>query len=95
MSSSVVPLRNATLLPSGDQAGAPAPFGREVTGHASPPCAGSTYSCGGCGCPPSSSERVKTSLRPFGDQRGLASRGPPVSRAGGSPRVETIQICVS
>ncbi|OLE65779.1 MAG: hypothetical protein AUG03_03065 [Acidobacteria bacterium 13_1_20CM_2_68_14] len=42
MSSSVVLLRKATLLPSGDQAGAPAPLGSEVRGHASPPPIGST-----------------------------------------------------
>ena len=68
---------NAILLPSGDQTGAPAPSGSEVSRSGSPPPAGSSQSWAG---PPSA--RRNAILVPSGDQAGAASAVPLVSRRG-------------
>jgi hypothetical protein len=79
MSLSVVPLANAIRLPSGDQTAAPAPRGRSVRRRGSPPAIESRWIWGRAF---SSAARVKATVRPSGDQRGAASRGPVVRRRG-------------
>src|SRR5690349_20640308 len=66
--------------------------------RASPPASESRAICGGRGLPSScfSPARTKAMVRPSGDQRGLESCLPLVSRIGESPPlVEVIQIEVS
>src|SRR6202023_1230239 len=79
-SAALVSLRNANVLPSGDQAGDLAPPGRSVSCRASPPSSGSTNSWS-----PLPAWRTNASRRPSGDQRGAESRGPAVSGRGPAP----------
>ncbi len=106
-SRSLASLMNASVLPSGDQAGAETPSGTSVTWKASPPCAPIRWICGclslSLSFPPSSdlwsrraTERRKAIQRPSGDQRGEESCGPVVNgRAGALPSAGTIQSAVS
>src|SRR5439155_8527101 len=96
MSSGLLALVNAIVLPSGDQRGGPAPFGRSVKVQASPPFIDSMASCGGSGLPSFSVALMKTRNFPSGDHSGELSCGPLVNRCGGSlSAVETVQIAVS
>src|ERR1700735_3146437 len=72
MSSEVVVLRKAMRLPSGDQCGLEAPFGRSVMVHASPPTSDNIAICGGLVLPFSSLSPPRTNAMrlPSGDQRG-------------------------
>ena len=92
---SVVVLVKAIVLPSGDQAAAPAPFGRSVSARASPPRSESRKSCDGCGLPSFSTERVNASCEPSGAQRGFSSCPLVNARGGSLPSVGAIQIAVS
>ena len=87
-------LAKAIVLPSGDQTGLPAPFGRLVSATASPPRVEMSWICG-----PSlsfSEERTKATREPSGDQRGDESCGPLVNGRGGPlPSAGTIQRAVS
>jgi hypothetical protein len=92
---SLVVLVKAIVLPSGDHAAAPAPFGRSVSARASPPRSEITQSCAGCGRPSFSSERLNASCEPSGDQRGLESCPLVNARGGSLPSAGAIQIAVS
>src|ERR1700730_6430268 len=72
-SSAFVPLVNAIVLPSGDQAGLPAPFGRSVNENESPPAIGKIDNWAGSGLPSFSAARTKSRYFPSGDQRGVES----------------------
>src|SRR5438552_3108866 len=96
MSSGLLGLVNAIVLPSGDQRGGPAPFGRSVKVQASPPFIDSMASCGGSGLPSFSGALMKTTNFPSGDHCGEPSCGPLVNRCGGSlSTVDTVQMAVS
>jgi hypothetical protein len=83
----------ATLLPSGDQAGAPAPCGTSLIARPSPPWAPMRWICGGSRLPSFRPARRNAMVFPSGDQRGALSRGPDVNaRAGWLPSAGTIQI---
>src|SRR5262245_8601990 len=91
-SSGVVVLVKAIALPSGDQTGAAAPFGRSVTARASPPPSGSSQICGVS----FSSGLTNASHFSSGDQRGDVSLVPLVSRCGApSPDDRAVKIAVS
>ncbi len=95
-SSSFVPLAKAMVLPSGDQAGEPAPPGRSVSATASPPWVEMSESCGAFFPSPFGAARTKTTRVPSGDQRGELSPGPLVNGRGASlPSVGAIQRAVS
>ena len=88
-------LVKAIVLPSGDHAAAPAPFGRSVSARASPPRSEISQSWPGWGLPSYSSERLKASCDPSGDQRGFVS-WPLVNARGGSlPSAGASQIALS
>ena len=72
-SSAFVSLVNATVFPSGDQAGLLAPFGRSVNENESPPAIGRIDNCGGSGFPSFSDARTKSRNFPSSDQRGVES----------------------
>src|SRR5688500_7880826 len=93
-SSDVAPFANAIIFPSGDHCGLPAPRGRVVNCHASPPSSEIMNNCGDSGRPSFSGTRTKARCVPSGDQRGEVSRVPPVSCFVSPFAVETIQIAV-
>src|SRR5207244_10338032 len=76
MSSGLLELVNAIVLPSGDQRGGPAPFGKSVKVQASPPFIGSMASCGGSGLRSLSVALIKTGNFPWGDDCRDPSCGP-------------------
>src|SRR5207302_10410380 len=95
-SSGLLELVYAIFLPTGNQRGGPAPFGKSVIVQASPPFIGSMASCGGSGLPSFSVALMKTRNFPSGDHCGEPSCGPLVNRYGGSlSAVETVQMAVS
>ncbi len=89
-------LAKASVLPSGDHTGEPAPWGTSVRALASPPWVEIRWICGGSPWPSFMAERVKAIREPSGDHRGEESDGPLVNERGGSlPSVGTIQRAVS
>jgi len=92
---SVVVLVNAIVFPSGDQAAAPAPFGRSVSGRASPPRRESTQTWAGWSLPSFSIARLKARREPSGAQRGFVSIPLVKARGASLPSVGAIQIAVS
>src|SRR3954470_16844762 len=79
-SCSLAELAKAIVLPSGDQTGLPAPFGRLVSATASPPRVEMSWIWE----PSFAAERTKATREPSGDQRGDESCGPLVNGRGGS-----------
>jgi hypothetical protein len=90
-SAGFVPLVNASRLPSGDHAGAPAPFASAVIATASPPVIGSTWSWPGFSA---SLTRMNASVLLSGDQRAWLSLSPLVSGRGGPPLHSRIHSAV-